>query len=51
MRRWHDHRSPSGADLTKPVMEVLRHVPEVEVVGPVGLREAAGKKLRAGVKK
>ena len=33
------------------VMDILRHVPEVEVVGPAGLREAMAEKLRAGVEK
>ena len=37
------------ADPRELVMDILRHVPEVEVVGPVGLREAVGEKLRAGV--
>ena len=32
-------------------MDILRHVPEVEVIGPVGLRDAVGEKLRAGVEK
>ena len=32
-------------------MEILRHVPEVAVIGPVGLREAVGEKLRAGIER
>ncbi len=39
------------ADPRELVMDILRHVPEVEVLGPVGLREAVGEKLRAGVEK
>ncbi len=39
------------ADPRELVMDILRHVPEVEVVGPVGLREVVGEKLRAGVEK
>ncbi len=39
------------ADPRELVMDILRHVPEVEVLGPVGLREAVGEKLRAGVAK
>ena len=57
MRRWHDHWSPSHADLTKPVMDILRHAPEVEVevevavTAPAELREAVGKKFQAWVEK
>ena len=32
-------------------MDILRHVPEVEVIGPVEFREAVGEELRAGVEK
>ncbi|HEY8707899.1 MAG TPA: WYL domain-containing protein [Burkholderiaceae bacterium] len=39
------------ADPRELVMDILRHVPEVEVVGPKGLREAVGERLRAGVEK
>ena len=39
------------ADPRELVMDILRHVPEVEVLGPVGLREAVGEKLRVGVEK
>ena len=39
------------ADPRELVMDILRHVPEVEVLGPVGLREAVGEKLRAWVVK
>jgi len=39
------------ADPRELVMDILRHVPEVEVLGPVGLREVVGDKLRAGVEK
>ena len=39
------------ADPRELVMDILRHVPEVEVVGPVGLREVVGEKLRAAVEK
>jgi len=31
------------------VMDILRHVPEVQVLGPAGLREAVQEKLRAGL--
>ena len=34
------------AELRELVMDILRHVPEVEVLGPVGLREAVMQKLR-----
>jgi len=39
------------ADPRELVMDILRHVPEVEVVGTKGLREAVGERLRAGVEK
>ena len=39
------------ADPRELVMDIMRHVPEVEVVGPVGLREAVWEKLRAGIEK
>ena len=39
------------ADPRELVMDILRHVPEVEVVGPAGLREAVEERLRAGVEK
>ena len=39
------------ADPRELVMDILRHVPEVEVLGPEELREAVGKKLRAEVEK
>ena len=39
------------ADPRELVMDILRHVPEVEVVGPEGLRDEVGEKLRAGVEK
>ena len=39
------------ADPRELVMDILRHVPEVEVLGPRGLREAVGERLRAGVEK
>ena len=39
------------ADPRELVMDILRHVPEVEVIGPAGLREAVAEKLRAGVEK
>ena len=39
------------ADPRELVMDILRHVPEVKVVGPVGLREVVWEKLRAGVEK
>ena len=39
------------ADPRELVMDILRHVPEVEVLGPVALREAVGERLRAGVEK
>jgi predicted DNA-binding transcriptional regulator YafY len=37
------------ADPRELVMDILRHVPEVEVVGPVGLREVVSEKLREAV--
>jgi len=37
------------ADPRELVMDILRHVPEVEVLGPTGLREAVEEKLRAGL--
>ena len=39
------------ADPRELVMDILRHVPEVEVLGPKGLREMVAEKLRAGVEK
>jgi hypothetical protein len=33
------------------VMDVMRHVPDVDVVGPAALREAVIKKLSAGMQK
>jgi predicted DNA-binding transcriptional regulator YafY len=39
------------ADPRELVMDILRHVPEVEVVGPQPLREAVVEKLRAGVER
>jgi predicted DNA-binding transcriptional regulator YafY len=39
------------ADPRELVMDILRHVPEVEVLGPVGLREAVAEKLRVGVER
>ena len=39
------------ADPRELVMDILRHVPEVEVLGPKGLREVVAEKLRAGVEK
>ena len=39
------------ADPRELVMDILRHVPEVEVLGPVSLREAVGEKLRVGLEK
>ena len=32
-------------------MDILRHVPEVEVLGSEGLREAVREKLRAGLER
>jgi predicted DNA-binding transcriptional regulator YafY len=37
------------ADPRELVMDILRHVPEVEVIGPAGLREVVEEKLRAGL--
>ena len=37
------------ADPRELVMDILRHVPEVEVLGPDGLREAVEEKLRLAV--
>ncbi|KNZ34031.1 MAG: DNA-binding protein [Methylibium sp. NZG] len=37
------------ADPRELVMDILRHVPEVGVLGPAGLREAVGEKLRVGI--
>jgi predicted DNA-binding transcriptional regulator YafY len=37
------------ADPTELVMDILRHVPEVEVVGPEGLRALVEEKLRAAL--
>jgi len=37
------------ADPRELVMDILRHVPEVEVVGPEGLRDDVAKKLREGL--
>lgn len=39
------------ADPRELVMDILRHVPEVEVLGPASLAAAVGEKLLAGVKK
>jgi predicted DNA-binding transcriptional regulator YafY len=39
------------ADPRELVMDILRHVPEVEVLGPAGLREEVAQKVRAGVEK
>ena len=39
------------ADPRELVMDILRHVPEVEVLEPVGLREMVAEKLLAGVEK
>ena len=33
------------------VMDILRHVPEVQVIGPAGLREAVAEKLRMGLER
>ena len=38
------------ADPRELVMDVLRHVPEVEVVGPEGLREVVARKLHDGLR-
>jgi predicted DNA-binding transcriptional regulator YafY len=37
------------ADPRELVMDILRHVPQVQVIGPVGLREAVQQKLRAAL--
>jgi predicted DNA-binding transcriptional regulator YafY len=37
------------ADPRELVMDILRHVPEVEVIGPAALREVVAEKLRAGL--
>ena len=37
------------ADPRELVMDILRHVPEVEVLAPEGLREMVREKLRAGL--
>ena len=39
------------ADPRELVMDILRHVPEVEVLGPVGLRDEVERKLRLGLQK
>ncbi len=39
------------ADPRELVMDILRHVPEVDVLEPKGLRELVAEKLRAGVEK
>lgn len=39
------------ADPRKLVTDILRHVPEVEVLAPRELRELVKEKLRAGLKK
>lgn len=39
------------ADPRELVMDILRHVPEVEVLGPAGLREAVAQKLHQAVDK
>jgi predicted DNA-binding transcriptional regulator YafY len=39
------------ADPRELVMDILRHVPEVEVVGPAELREAVAERLREGVRR
>ena len=39
------------ADPRELVMDILRHVPEVEVVGPIGLSDMVAKKLREGVRR
>ncbi|MDP3612017.1 MAG: WYL domain-containing protein, partial [Rubrivivax sp.] len=39
------------ADPRELVMDILRHVPEVAVLGPKALREVVAEKLRAGVEK
>jgi predicted DNA-binding transcriptional regulator YafY len=37
------------ADPRELVMDILRHVPEVEVLGPAGLREVVAEKLRSAL--
>lgn len=37
------------ADPRELIMDILRHVPEVEVVGPEGLKAELVRKLRAGL--
>jgi predicted DNA-binding transcriptional regulator YafY len=37
------------ADPRELVMDILRHVPEVQVIGPAGLRAVVEEKLRAGL--
>ena len=37
------------ADPRELVMDILRHVPEVEVLGPLELREVVREKLMAGL--
>lgn len=39
------------SDPRELVMDILRHVPEVEVLEPEGLRETAAEKLREGVRR
>jgi len=39
------------ADPRELVMDVMRHVPDVDVVGPAALREAVIEKLSAGMQK
>ena len=39
------------ADPRELVMDILRHVPEVEVLGPKGLREVVAERLRTGLEK
>lgn len=38
------------ADPTELAMDILRHVPDVEVIGPVSLRERVAQKLRLGLR-
>lgn len=37
------------ADPRELVMDILRHVPEVEVIAPAGLKEVVREKLRVGL--
>ena len=37
------------ADPRELVMDILRHVPEVEVLGPMGLRKVVAEKLRTAL--